>query len=471
MKTLTGIGWQWRTDGVLVRLCLDGQSYDVLVPLKSVYHSFAKALADSGAPMPPVVGGVVTVGGLFSGIAHAVSSVAHGITHNAITKAAGSVVATAAHAVTHNPITSAAGSVLSHIPVAGPLVKSVANLVATPYNVAEALAKGGRIDRVAMNSLKSSLASVKQIAPYAQLVLSAVPGVGTGLNAAIGAGLALASGQNITDALVAGVRSALPGGPLAAAAFDVAHAAMQGKPITQIALNALPIAPAQKQALVTGIQLARDLAAGKNVAQSAVDAATHALPADLQKAVQIGAALAHAKSLQSAVGTLASAATLSSQVQSGVAAAQQIQALAGRPAPKALVAAVQSGLKAHAIVSSAVNNAAKGHGPSSQLVSALQLHAASQPALKAFRARYHTKAGAATVGGFFGKPSGGIHARFNGAVASKQHAAFQPRYHTHPAARVQNSHVGAPWPRHHTFVNMPQMPYVQPARLHTIFGR
>jgi hypothetical protein len=247
LKTLTGVGWQWRTDGVLVRLCIDGQCTDVLVPLKSVYHCFAKSLADAGAPMPPVVGGVVTISGLFSGIAHAVSSVAHGITHNAITKAAGSVVSTAVHTVTHNPLTAAAGAVLSHIPVAGPLVKSVANLVATPLNVAEGLAKGGRIDRVAMANLKSSLASVKQIAPYAQLVLSAVPGVGTGLSGAIGAGLALASGQNISDALVAGVRSALPGGPLAAAAFDVAHAAMQGKPITQIALNALPISPAQKR--------------------------------------------------------------------------------------------------------------------------------------------------------------------------------------------------------------------------------
>jgi hypothetical protein len=184
--------------------------------------------------------------------------------------------------------------------------------------------------------------------------------------------------------------------------------------------------------------------------------------------VQIGAALAHAKSLQGAVGTLASAATLTHQIQSGVAAAQQIKTLAGRAVPKQLVAAVQTGLKAHALVSSAVQHAAAGHGPSAQLVGALQLHAASQPAMKTFQARYHTKAGA--VGApFHHQGGGGIHARFAGGGTSKPHAAFQARYHTHPRARVQNSHVGAPWARHR-FFNMPQMPYVQPARLHRAFG-
>ena len=471
MKTLTGFGWQWRTDGVVVRLCLDGQCTDVLVPLARVYHEFSKALAENGAPMPPVVGGEISIGGFFSGIAHAVSSVAHGITHNAITRAAGNVVATAVHTVEHNPLTNLAGSALSHIPVAGTLVKSVANLVATPLNVASALAKGGRIDQAAMNGLKSALASVKDIAPYAQLVLSAVPGVGTGLSGAIGAGLALASGQNITDALIAGVRGALPGGPLAAAAFDVAHAAMQGKPITQIALNALPISPAQKQALVQGVQLARDLANGKNVAQSAIDAATHALPADLQKAVQIGAALAHAKNLQGAVGTLASAATHSALIQNGVNAAQQIMqhARAGRPSPPTLTAAVAAGLKAHQAVTNAVQLASKGHPGASAFVTALQLHAANAPAMTSFHPRYHSQPG--SVGAPHAHHAG-IHSRFHKGGAGKQtlHAAFQPRYHTHPHRPVQNSHVGLPFPRHR-FFNMPQMPYVQPARLHHAYGR
>lgn len=449
MKTLQGIGWQWRTDGVVVCLQIDGQQYSVLMPLRNVWHEFAKELAAVGAPLPPSVGGACTVSGLFSGIAHAVSSVAHAVTHNAITKAAGNVVHAAVNVALHNPITNAVSRVVNAIPIIGPLAKSVATLVTAPINAVDSLANGGRIDRVAMNTLKSSLAGVKGIAPYAQTVLSLVPGVGQGLSGAIGAGLALASGQNITSALMAGVRGALPGGPLAAAAFDVASAAMAGKPITQIALNALPIAPAQKQALVQGVQLARDLANGKKVSQALIDTATHALPPDLQKAVQIGAALAHASSLQNAVSTLAQGASLATQVANGVQAAQMIRALPPHaPVPPAVTAAVKAGLQAHAVTSQIVAHAAAGHPGAASLVAAMHLHAASNPPNKAFRASYHT------AGQSVGAPlhhGGGIHSRFGGprTVSMANHAGFKARYHTHPA--VRNTHVGAPWHRHQFF--------------------
>ncbi len=454
MKTLQGVGWNWRTDGVVVTLQVDGQRMQVLVPLRNVWHEFAKSFQQAGVPMAPAVSGPIEVSGLFSSIAHAASSVAHGITHNAITKAAGSVVHTAVNTALHNPLTNLAGKAISAVPVVGPLANSVAHLVSTPLAVADQLAQGGRLDKVAMNSLKSALKDVKQIAPYAQLVLSAVPGVGTGLNAAIGAGLALASGQNISDALVAGTRSMLPGGPLAAAAFDVAHAAMQGKPISQVALNALPIPPAQKQALVQGVSLAKDLAAGKKVSQALVDTATHALPAELQKAVQVGAALAHAKTLQGAVGTLAHAATLSSAVQGGLQAAQHVQALvaARQPVPPALHAALAAGLKARQTIDAHAAAAAKGHPEGTALLNALKFHTAVQPALKAFTARFHTPG--AAVSGPFQHHHGGIHARFArvGCVAGPlPHKAFVARFHTHPHHHHPQTHVGAPWPRHGFF--------------------
>jgi hypothetical protein len=403
MKTLAGLGWEWRQDGVVLCVQLQGGEVQrVFVPLNRVWHEFSKELAAVGCPLPPAVAGAPSVSGLFSGIAHIAKSAVHAVTHNAITKAASSVASTAANYASH---------AISKIPVVGPLAKSVASLVTMPLNVAEQLAAGGRIDRVAMNSLKSSLASVKQIAPYAQLVLSAVPGVGTGLSGAIGAGLALASGQNITDALTAGIRGALPGGPIAAAAFDVAHAAMQGKPIDQIALNALPIAPAAKQALTQGISVAKDLAAGKKVSQTLVDAATHALPADLQKAVQIGAAVAHAKNLQGAVGSLTHAADLTAKFQAGTAAATAIQALRpGASVPPHLTAAVKQGLAAHAAVTKAVANAQAGHPASKQLVTALQVHKAhslTAPVVRngrSVRPRYHTTPASSsppTVGAFW----------------------------------------------------------------------
>ncbi len=475
MRTLQGVGWQWQTDGVVVTLLVDGQRLQVLVPLRNVWHHFAKELQAAGAPMPPAVSGPISVGSFFGSIAHAVSSAAHGITHNAITKAAGSVVHEAVHVATHNPIANLANKAISAVPVVGPLAHSVASLVSTPLAVADQLAQGGRLDKVAMNALKTSLADVKQIAPYAQIVLSAVPGIGTGLNAAIGAGLALASGQNISDALVSGVRSMLPGGPLAAAAFDVAHAAMQGKPLSSVALNALPIPPAQKTALVQGVSLAKDLASGKKVSQALVDAATHALPADLQKAVQVGAALAHAKSLQGAVGTLAHAATLSSAVANGLQAAQHVQSLvaARQPVPAALHTALQAGLHAKQTIDAHAAAAAKGHPMGAAVINALRFHSAVQPALKQFTARFHS--GTPAVSGPHHHHHGGIHARFarvGCAMVSGPlpHKAFKARFHTHPHHHHPQSHVGAPWPRHMAFVNMPRMPYVQPARLHRAWG-
>jgi hypothetical protein len=398
MKTLQGLGWEWRQNGVVICVQLQGgEVQQVFVPLNRVWHEFSKELSAVGCPLPASVGAVPTVAGLFSGIAHLAKGVAHAVTHNAITKAASSVVNTAGKYAIH---------AVSKIPVVGPLAKSVASLVTLPLNVAEQLAAGGRIDKVAMGSLKSALSSVKQIAPYATTVLSLVPGVGTGLSGAIGAGLALASGQNISDALVTGVRGALPGGALSAAAFDVAHAAMQGKPIDQIALNALPIAPQAKQALAQGVSVAKDLAAGKKVSQAVVDAATHALPPELQKAVQIGAALGHARNLQGAVGTLKHAANLSALAQAGVAAAKQIQAAKpGAPVPPHLLAAVKSGLAAKAHVTAAISHAQAGHPASAKLVAALQLHqahaaTAPRPGGRSVRPRYHTASGGAqpTVG-------------------------------------------------------------------------
>jgi len=51
-------------------------------------------------------------------------------------------------------------------------------------------------------------------------VISLVPGVGSGISAALGAAQALADGRPIDEAIVAGVRTAISGGPMAEMAFD-----------------------------------------------------------------------------------------------------------------------------------------------------------------------------------------------------------------------------------------------------------
>ena len=56
--------------------------------------------------------------------------------------------------------------------------------------------------------------------PYVHSVISLVPGVGSGISAALGAAQALADGRPIDEAIVAGVRTAISGGPMAEMAFD-----------------------------------------------------------------------------------------------------------------------------------------------------------------------------------------------------------------------------------------------------------
>lgn len=439
MHTLQGLGWQWRENGVVICVQLSGcPKMCVFVPLNRVWHEFSKEFAAAGVPLPMQVGAPITVSGLFSSIAHAASSVAHAVTHNPVTKAAQAVTNTAKNYAQH------AISAISKIPVIGPLANATASLMTTPLRIAEQLAQGGRIDRVALASLKSTLANVKTIAPYAQAVVSMVPGVGQGVAGAIGAATALASGQSITAAMEAAVKGALPGGPLAQAAFSVASDAMHGKPITQIALNALPLPPAQKNALTSALAMAKDLAAGKNVSHAAMDAAMNQLPTNVRKAVQVGTALGHAKSIQSAAGQLASiaappstlalanAARLSSLHQAGVIGAQMIQR--GQSSPAA-IAAVKNGLAARSAFSTIMSQASQGHPMARQIVGAMQSRMPALPPAVLF---------------------GGNRPRVG--------APFRARYSTAPA-------VGAPHHREPSWMYHPATPFHTPRRFAAVYAR
>jgi hypothetical protein len=89
--------------------------------------------------------------------------------------------------------------------------------------------------------------------------MSFVPGVGSGVSAAIGAAQALADGRPIDEAILAGAKSALPGGPMAQMAFDAAWGLAHGRPMDTSLLGALrermPGALAQR-AFDTGLALA-----------------------------------------------------------------------------------------------------------------------------------------------------------------------------------------------------------------------
>jgi hypothetical protein len=377
------LGWEWLPDfqgngpGVILRVQTKGnRQRAVFVPLQRVWVTFDRELARVGCPISDM-GEPFSIGGFFSAISNAVKSVGRGIAKSAkklvpkaVQRAAARVVKTAKSAVrTIGKGAAALGRGITKIPVLGTIVKAGTSLALLPARAASQLLQGKRIDRIAMDQLRGAVSGVKTLAPYVQTVISFVPGVGQGLSAGIGAGLALAQGQSITEAMLAAAKGALPGGPAAQAVFAVASGIAQGKRVDQIALNALPIPAAQKQMLVQGISAAKALADGKSVQQVAIDAAMRQLPPAMQKAAQVGLALGQAKSLQGAIKTAAtSAVSLTADHAAGMAAAKAVAL--GRSSPAA-VAAMRRAVASKSQMTNIVRNAAGGSAQAQRVVHAM----------------------------------------------------------------------------------------------------
>jgi hypothetical protein len=202
-------------------------------------------------------------------------------------------------------VTTAAGvsrgikNSIASVPIVGKPFSAVYNLtIGYPYQIADSIVKGERLDRVAINSIKNQVKDVKAVAPYAQMVITLVPGVGQGISAGLGAGLALAEGQPISAAIKAGVLAAIPGGPIAKSVADISVAVIQKKPLDSVLLAGLPLDAAQKKALTLTLNTAKDLAAGKRVDKVALGAAESQLPPDVLKAAKIGVSIGHGANLQ-----------------------------------------------------------------------------------------------------------------------------------------------------------------------------
>ena len=188
---------------------------------------------------------------------------------------------------------------IKSIPIVGKPFAAVYNLtIGYPYEIADSIVKGERLDRVALDAIKNQVKDVKAVAPYAQMVITLVPGVGQGISAGLGAGLELASGQPISAAIKAGVLAAIPGGALAKSVADISVAVIQKKPLDSILMAGLPLDASQKAALSLSLNAAKDLAAGKRIDKIALDAAQKQLPPDVLKAAKIGVAIGHGANLQ-----------------------------------------------------------------------------------------------------------------------------------------------------------------------------
>lgn len=184
-------------------------------------------------------------------------------------------------------ISRAAGTV----PFVGPGLKGVFDITTGPISMTLAVANGVRIDKAVSRRLKADIRSVKAVAPYAQMVITLVPGVGTAAGAALSAGLALANGQPITAAIMAGVKGAVPGGAAAKMAYDVGLAAARGERVDKIAIAALPISNDQKKMLRASLDVVVDVARGKRVDKSLLKHSLKGIPSKYTKGLMSGLAL------------------------------------------------------------------------------------------------------------------------------------------------------------------------------------
>lgn len=159
-------------------------------------------------------------------------------------------------------------------------VRSLANDPVTRFYVdtGMAAARGENVLKAIQKSAQAQIGDLRKSLQFAAMVAPFVPGIGTGVAAALGAANALAAGQPITDALVAAARDAIPGGAVAQFAFDTAMNLAKGKNIAQSLLNSaraqLPGGPLAQ----AGFDAALALAEGKKIQDAAFAAAGRLLP-------------------------------------------------------------------------------------------------------------------------------------------------------------------------------------------------
>lgn len=174
-------------------------------------------------------------------------------------------------------------------------------------DAASAVARGERIDRVLRKAAQAGIDDVKERLKFAEMVAPFVPGLGTGVAAALGAANALASGKPITEAVIAAARSAIPGGKIAQAGFDVAMNLARGKSLSESALAAaraqLPGGRAAQAAFDAGLAIAQ----GKKLQEAAFTAAGRVLPPSpfAANALSFARAVASGKNVQQAALSIA----------------------------------------------------------------------------------------------------------------------------------------------------------------------
>jgi hypothetical protein len=159
-------------------------------------------------------------------------------------------------------------------------LRTLANDPAMRFAVdtAAGVARGENVLKAAQRAGQAGIGDLRESLRFAAMVAPFVPGLGTGVAAALGAANALASGERITDALIAGARNAVPGGALAQSAFDIATRVAKGQNFGEAALNAarsqLPGGPLAQAAFDSGVALMK----GKSLQDSLIAGGGRLMP-------------------------------------------------------------------------------------------------------------------------------------------------------------------------------------------------
>jgi hypothetical protein len=116
-------------------------------------------------------------------------------------------------------VVESAAKTVGRIPVLGDIARAglgAARLSLGPaalaIDTAQRVARGENLGKALRGAVSSHVDAVRDQLKLAEMVAPFIPGIGTGVAAALGAANALASGRPITEALISAARSALPGG-------------------------------------------------------------------------------------------------------------------------------------------------------------------------------------------------------------------------------------------------------------------
>jgi hypothetical protein len=177
------------------------------------------------------------------------------------------------------------GSAVGGIPIVGDIARGALGAArlslgtgALAIDAGVRVAKGENLGSALKHAVGGQIGAVRDQLKLAEMVAPFVPGIGSGVAAALGAANALAAGKPITEAVLAAARSSLPGGAVAQAAFDVALNLAKGQNIADAALSAarnrLPGGPAARAAFDAAVALGK----GKRLQDVAFAAAGKLLP-------------------------------------------------------------------------------------------------------------------------------------------------------------------------------------------------